>query len=92
MKKEFFHGTIRAVRIAFVGFAIALIGVAAGFLGFYINERWLAVVGFWITVIGVLVGFIGVAYGWMRDAKPAIKGSVQAAKELRAKLHSRWSK
>jgi len=90
MKKEFFHGTTRGMQIAFGGFVVALIGVVAGFLGFYVNERWLSVAGLGITAIGVLIGFVGVAYGWMRDAKPAVKGSVQAAKELRSKLLSRW--
>jgi 1,4-dihydroxy-2-naphthoate octaprenyltransferase len=90
MKKEFFHGITLGVRIAFGGFLVALIGVVAGFLGFYINERWLSIVGLGATAIGVLIGFFGVACGWVRNAKSAVKGSFQAAKELRSKPLSRW--
>lgn len=90
MKKDFFYGTPRGMQIAFGGFVVALSGVVAGFLGFYISERWLSIAGFGVTAVGVLIGFIGVAYGWARDAKPAVKGSVQASKELRSKLFARW--
>ena len=92
MKKKFFDGTTRGVRIAFGGFVVALLGVVTGFLGFFADERWLSVLGLGVTVIGVLVGFVGVASGWLRDTKPAIKGSVHAAKELRAKLVSQRKK
>jgi len=90
MKRKFFHGTTRGVQIGLIGFLVALLGVASGFLGFYGDERWLSVAGFGITVIGVMIGISGVAYGWMHDAKPAIKGSVQAAKDLQTKFLSRW--
>ena len=91
MKKEFFHGTTRGVRIAAAGFAVASIGVVAGFVGFYVNERWLSMTGFVVTAAGVLVGIAGIAYGWLHDAKRAIKGSAQAAEELSSKL-PRWSR
>jgi hypothetical protein len=91
MKKEFFHGTSRGMRIAFSGFIVALIGVVAGFVGFYVNERWLSMTGFTVTAAGVLIGFAGVVHGWIYNAKRAIKGSTQAADELSSKL-PRWSR
>ena len=89
MKKEFFYGATRSMQIAFGGFVIALIGVVAGFLGFYTSERWLSIAGFGITAVGVLIGFVGVAYGWVRDARSTVKGSVEASKDLRSKLFTR---
>ena len=91
MKKGFLHGTSRGMRIAAAGFAVALIGVIAGFVGFDVNERWLSITGFAVTAAGVLIGFAGVAHGWIYNAKRAIKGSAQAADELSSKL-PRWSR
>lgn len=90
MKKEFFHGTTRGIRIAFGGFVVALVGVVAGFLGFYLNEKWLSILGFVVVTVGVLIGFVGVVYGWIHDAKRAIKGSVRAANELPSKMRWPW--
>ncbi len=91
MKKGFFHGTTRGMRIATVGFVVALMAVVIGFVGFYVNERWLSIAGFVVTTVGVLIGCGGVVYGWLQDAKRAIKGSTQAAEELSSKL-PRWSR
>jgi 1,4-dihydroxy-2-naphthoate octaprenyltransferase len=90
MKKDFFYGTTRGMQIAFSGFILALIGVVAGFLGFYINKEWLSMAGLGATAVGVFIGFVGVAYGWARDAKPAVKRSIRASKELSSKLFARW--
>lgn len=89
MKKEFFSGTTRGMRIAFVGFLVALTGVVVGFFGFHIEARWLAVTGFGFTVIGVLIGFAGVLTGWVLDTKGAVAGSTQAAEKLRSRFFSR---
>jgi len=86
MKKEFFHGTTRGLRISFVGFSVAVVGIVLGFFGFYLEERSLSILGFLIVVTGVAVGFVGIVYGWVYQGRNAIKGSVKAAKELRSKL------
>lgn len=67
--KKFLNGANRGVRIAFVGFVVALIGVAVGFFSFYVGERWLSLGSFAVTVGGVFIGFVGVVYGWLCDAK-----------------------
>jgi len=86
MKNEFSHGTTRGMRIAVTGFVVALIGIVAGFVGFYVDERWLSMTGFAVTAAGVLIGFAGVVHGWIYNAKQAIKGSAQAADDLSSKL------
>lgn len=85
-KKEFLHGTTIGLQIAFAGFLIAIVGAIAGFSGFHVNERWLSLLGFVLVASGVFVGFVGVAYGWKRETKRAVKGSIQATNEMRSRL------
>jgi len=58
----------RGVQISLVGFLFALIGAAAGFIGFGSDTQWLSIGGFIIVVFGVVVGFIGILYGWAKVA------------------------
>ena len=73
----------RGLRIGFAGFVIALVGAAAGFSGFEIDQRWLSITGYLITGAGVVVGFIGILYGWITDGPRAVRGGVDAARENR---------
>lgn len=52
------------MKIAFLGFVIALAGVTLGFFGYQIQARWMSVASFFITCLGILVGAVGIAYGW----------------------------
>lgn len=80
----------RALKVAFAGFVIALIGAVVGFGGFHVGERWLSIAGFAITIFGVAIGFIGIVYGWIMHGKQAITGSAQATTELRDKITGLW--
>jgi hypothetical protein len=86
MRKEFFEGTTRGVRIGFIGFVIALVAVSAGFFGSYVGSRPIQLVAFVATGIGVLIGFIGVAVGWFKDSTTATSGDKQAPDGLPGKL------
>ncbi|MCQ4144007.1 hypothetical protein [Vogesella sp. AC12] len=79
-----------ALHVAFAGFCIAAVGAIAGFIGFGIERQWVACLSFAITVLGVAIGFIGVIYGWITCGRAAIKGGVQDAEDLAAKIKRLW--
>lgn len=61
---RFFAGTTKPMRLGFLGFVIAVVGVALGFSIDYGPGNPLAFLAFGIVVLGVAVGFIAVAWGW----------------------------
>lgn len=72
------EGTSPALRIAAAGFALAAIGVTAGFIGFAVSQREISLAGFAICALGIAIGFCGILYGWVRHGP-------EIAKELRAR-------
>lgn len=57
----------RGMRIAALGFFIALAGVGLGFFSWAISQRWLAVFAWFVGVAGCCTGFVGVAIQWSRN-------------------------
>lgn len=62
MKKDFWHGSSRGLRIGATGFAIGCIGVGLGFLASNRGMKWLAIVAFCVVALGILWGIVGIAH------------------------------
>ena len=60
---EFFNGSPRFIRLGFLGFIVAAIGVGLAFSIDYEPYSLLSYVAFGITTIGVAVGFVAVGWG-----------------------------
>lgn len=71
---RFFAGTLKPLRVAFLGFVIAALGVALGFSVDYGPGNPLAYVAFGIVVLGVAIGFIGVGWSWCAMKPPGGRG------------------
>ena len=84
-KHGFLAGTTRGLRFAAMGFAICILGVSLGFLGFYVGSRSMASIAFVIASLGVLLGFIGVLYGWIWDTKKSVKNYSDELKKIESK-------
>jgi hypothetical protein len=63
----FFKGSPKFMRLGFLGFVVAVIGVAIGFVSQSIKP--IAYIAFGITLIGVVIGFIAIAWGWFGGSK-----------------------
>src|SRR5215470_15464580 len=61
---RFFAGSPRPLRLFFLGFVVALFGVALGFSIHYGPDNPLAYMAFAIGVLGAAIGVIAVAWGW----------------------------
>jgi hypothetical protein len=68
---RFLVDTNKPMRLAFLGFVIAAVGVALAFSIDYGPGNPLAFLAFGIVVLGVAVGFIAVAWGWATLFKAA---------------------
>jgi hypothetical protein len=65
MKPQFYKGTTRSLRIAFLGFGVAAFGGIVGVVGYWIGVPLIAAMGFVIVIAGVIIGFVGIARGWI---------------------------
>ena len=61
------------LRIGFISFLIAAVGVALNFIGFAVNERSISVAGFGLCAVGVVAGFAVILYGWLRYGSQTMK-------------------
>ena len=55
----------KQMKIALLGFVIALIGVLTGFLGSEFQVRGVMIAAFVVTCLGVGVGMVGVFRHWL---------------------------
>lgn len=65
MLEKFFAGSPKYMRLFFLGFVIAAIGVAVGFSIDYRPGNPLAYVAFGTVVAGCAIGSIAVVWGWL---------------------------
>jgi hypothetical protein len=70
--KGFFAGTTPPLRLGYLGFLIAAIGVAFGFSIDYRPGNPLAYVAFAVVATGVAIGFVSIAWGWVDFLRSAL--------------------
>lgn len=71
--RSFFYGATREIKIVFLGFIVAGIGVILGFIGYAVEIKILSILGFGVCIIGIMVGVYGVLHGWIQNLKKILK-------------------
>lgn len=61
----FLDNTTPPLRLAALGFAIALLGALMAFSIEYGPDNSLSYLAFGLGAVGVSLGFLGIAWGWM---------------------------
>ncbi len=75
---------ISLLRIGFAAVVLAALGGALNVIGWYVlPSRALAITGFVVVAVAVGVGIVVVAVGQIVYGREAVKGSLQAMKDLR---------
>lgn len=88
MSKSFFEGTTPSLRVAFLGFCIAVAGVALGFAGFAFELRSLSLVGYGVVVAGGLTTVSGILAGWVLHGRSAITDGIKSLLNLLSSYRS----
>lgn len=87
--KEMAGSSWPSLKLAFIGFCIAAVGVGVAFLIDYGPQNMALSVGCFVVVaVGVGTGFVGVVKGW-RAQFTSVKGAIEAKHAARARYASR---
>lgn len=81
MYKPFTWEVRRGMRLAFTGFAMAIVGVLMAFSGLYFKVKMISQIGFFICTVGVVFGFSGVCLGWIDIGKALLQRALLKMKE-----------
>jgi len=87
--KEMAGSSWPSLKLSFIGFCIAAVGVRMAFLVDYGPQNMALSAGCFVVIaVGVGTGFVGVAKGW-RAQFSAVKGVVDTKRAARARFASR---
>lgn len=78
--QSFFDGTTPPLRLAFLGFIIAGIGVAIAFSIDYGPHNPLSIWAFGLGAFGIGLGYCGIAWGWGAAISTLVSKLVRGAR------------